>query len=128
MNTKAAVILLSGVLFACAPPPAPAPTPSPSPPPAPPPPAAVSTREVITGRHIVSIRAVNCQTLLSLSEDDRAAASMFYIGYTASRIRRATIDVAELSGLDAAALGYCTTYPSWPAATAFYKAFVNNGR
>jgi hypothetical protein len=52
------------------------------------------------GRHIVSIRTVNCQTLLSLSEDDRAAASMFYIGYTASRIRRATIDVAELSEVE----------------------------
>jgi hypothetical protein len=127
MNTKAAAVLLSGMLFACAPP-APAPTPSPSPPPAPPPPAAASTGEVITGRHIVSIRAVSCETLLSLAEDDRASASMFYIGYTASRRNRATIDVAEVSGLEAAALGYCAAYPNWPAATAFNRAFVDNGR
>jgi hypothetical protein len=124
MNTKAAVVLLSGVLFACAQP-APAPTPSPSPPP---PPPAASTGEVITGRHIVSIRTVSCETLLSLAEDDRASASMFYIGYTASRRRQAKIDVAEVSGLEAAALGYCAAYPNWPAATAFNRAFVDNGR
>jgi hypothetical protein len=78
--------------------------------------------------HIVTIRAVSCQALLSLSEDDRASASMFYIGYTAERRKQAKIDVAEVSGLEAAALGYCAAYPNWPAATAFNKAFIDNGR
>jgi hypothetical protein len=125
MNTKAAVVLLSGMLFACAQS-APAPTPSP-PPPAPLPPAAASTGQVITGRHIVPIRAASCETLLSLSEDDRASASMFYIGYTASRRGLHRIDVSELDDLNAAALGYCTRYPNRPAATAFYKAFADKG-
>jgi hypothetical protein len=82
----------------------------------------------MTERHIVTIRVVQCDALLKLSEDDRASASMFYIGYTASRRRQAKIDVAEVSGLEAAALGYCAAYPTWPAATAFNKAFADNGR
>jgi hypothetical protein len=82
----------------------------------------------MTEQHIVTIRAVRCDALLKLAEDDRASASMFYIGYTASRRGRARIDVAELSGLEAAALGYCAAYPNWPAATAFNKAFADNGR
>jgi hypothetical protein len=124
MNAKAAVVLLSGVLFACAPP---APAPSP-PPPAPAPAPAASADDVMREHHVVTIRAVNCQALLTLPEDDRASASMFYIGYTANRRRQAKIDVAEVSGLEAAALGYCAEYPNWPAATAFNRAFADNGR
>lgn len=53
---------------------------------------------------------------------------MFYIGYTVSRRKRAEIDVADLSGLEAAALRYCAAYPDWPAAVAFNRAFADNGR
>jgi hypothetical protein len=123
MNAKATVILLSGMLFACAPvAPAPAPTP-PAPAPAP-----VTEMGPEQQHHVVTIRAATCQALLSLSEDDRASASMFYLGYTASRRRQAKIDVAEVSGLEAAALGYCAAYPNWPAAVAFNTAFADNGR
>jgi hypothetical protein len=125
MNAKVSVVLLSGMLFACAPP---APVPAPPPPPPPAPPAPVAADDVMSQHHVVTIRAVNCQAFLNLSEDDRATASMFYIGYTANRRKQAKIDVAEVSGLEAAALGYCTQYPNWPAATAFNKAFADNGR
>jgi hypothetical protein len=125
MNAKVSVVLLSGMLFACAPP---APAPSPPPPPPAPAPAPAAADDVISQHHIVTIRAVNCQALLSLPEDDRASASMFYIGYTANRRKQAKIDVAEVAGLEAAALGYCTEYPNWPAATAFNRAFADNGR
>jgi len=121
MNIKAAAVLLSGVLFACAPAPAP-----PAPAPAAPAPAPVA--EAPLPHRIVTIRAVDCDTLLRLAEDDRAAASMFYIGYTAQRRNRATIDVADLSGLEAAALSYCAAHPAWPVATAFLRAFADNGR
>jgi len=121
MNKKAAVVLLSGTLFACAPVPAPAPAP-----PAPPPAAPVA--DTTMDHHIVMIRTVNCEALLKLSEDDRASASMFYLGYTASRRGQGKIDIAEISGLEAAALGYCAAYPNWPAAVAFMKAFADNGR
>jgi hypothetical protein len=78
--------------------------------------------------NIVTIRRVNCEALLKLPEDDRASASMFYLGYTASRRRQGKIDIAEVAGLEAAALGYCAAYPDQPAATAFMKAFADNGR
>jgi hypothetical protein len=120
MNAKAAVVLVSGLLFACAPAPAPAP--------APPPPAAPAPESAMTEHHVVAIRGVRCDALLKLSEDDRASASMFYIGYTASRRGQGKIDVAELSGLEAAALGYCVAHPDWPAATAYSKSFADNGR
>ena len=122
MNGKAAFLLAGvfslGILSACQPTPAPAP----------PPPPAPAPESAMTAHHVVAIRNVRCDALLKLSEDDRASASMFYIGYTASRRRQAHIDVAELSGLEAAALGYCAAYPNWPAAVAFNKSFADNGR
>jgi hypothetical protein len=123
MNKKAAVVLLSGMLFACAPMP-----PSPAPPPPLPAPPVAPAADTSQEHHIVPIRMVNCQALLNLSEDDRASASMFYLGYTASRRGRAKIDIAEVSGLEAAALGYCEAHPDQPAAAAFMKAFADNGR
>jgi len=122
MKGKAAIVLLSGVLLACAPEPAPAPAP---------PPAqaqAAPAAEPMPEHHIVTIRAVSCDALLKLAEDDRASASMFYLGYTAQRRGQRRIDVAEISGLEAAALGYCTENPGWPAATAFMRSFADNGR
>ena len=53
---------------------------------------------------------------------------MFYIGYTASRRGQRRIDIAEVEGLEAAAIGYCAAHPGQPAATAFMKAFSDNGR
>src|ERR1700722_12692644 len=120
MNKKAAVVLLSGVLFACAPLPTPAP---PVPPAAPPAPSAAPVAEAPPDHRIVAIRTVNCEALLELSEEDRASASMFYLGYTASRRGQGNIDIAEVSRLEAAALGYCAAYPNRPAAVAFMKAF-----
>jgi hypothetical protein len=119
MKGKAAIVLLSSTLFACA-----QPAPS-APPPASAPPAAVAPS---LGHNVVTIRAVNCDAFLSLSEDDRASASMFYIGYTASRRGQSRIDIAEVEGLEAAALGYCAAHPDQPAASAFMKAFRDNGR
>jgi len=126
MKKIATAALLSGLLVACAPQPAPAPAPTPPPAAAPAPEPSLTA----AGRasRIVAIRAVKCETLLTLSEEDRAAASMFYIGYTASQRRRGKIDVAELSGIEAAALGYCATFPNAPTAAAFNNAFADNGR
>jgi hypothetical protein len=125
MNTKAVVVLLSGVLFACAPTPPPAP---PAPPAAPPAASEAPAADAPQEHHIVMIRTVNCQALLMLSEEDRASASMFYLGYTASRRGLRKIDIADVSGLEAAALGYCAANPAQPAAVAFLKAFAKKGR
>src|SRR5689334_10928955 len=106
MTGKTVVVLLSGLLVACAQtqspeataPPEPAqalaatPAPAPAPPqaapqiPAPAPPQAPAA-EVAPVDHVINIERAGCEDLLRLSPEDRAAASMFYIGYQASRSR-----------------------------------------
>ena len=87
MNGKTAAVLLSGLLVACAqtqPPEATAPA-APSPPAAPAPAAApASAAESAPVDHIVNIQRALCGDLMRLAPDDRAAATMFYIGYQAS--------------------------------------------
>ena len=124
MNGKTAAVLLSGLLVACAqtqPPEATAPA-APSPPPAPaaaPPPTAESGPV----DHIVSIRGALCGDMLRLAPDDRAAATMFYIGYQASRFRARTINVAVIPSIEAQALTYCEENPDRPVVQAFAEAY-----
>jgi len=85
MNGKTAAVLLSGLLVACAqtqPQEATAPS-APSPPPAPAA-APASAAESAPVDHIVNIQRALCGDLMRLAPDDRAAATMFYIGYQAS--------------------------------------------
>lgn len=143
MNGKTAAVLLSAVLAACAqtpppqvaassassPPPAPAAAPTPPPAPAPSaipaaapaqPPAATSAPT----DHIVNIREASCQNLLRLSPEDRAAASMFYVGYQASRFHARTINVSVIPSIEAQAVTYCQENPNWSAAQAFAEAYL----
>ena len=92
MNGKTAFVLLSGVLSgslcACAQPPEAAAPAAPAPPPvaaAAPAPAPAPVPEPPPGDRWVSIQGATCERLLELSPDDRAAASLFYIGYQAAR-------------------------------------------
>lgn len=121
MNGKIAAVLLSGLLFGCVqpqppqasapPPPAPAPAPVPAPPPPP-------------VDRVVSIQGATCDDLLRLSGDDREAATMFYIGYQASRFRAKIINVSAIPKITSLAVGYCTTYPERPVAGAFANAYA----
>ena len=126
---KPAVVLLSGLLFACvqAPPPA---TPHAPPPPmavAPqPPPAPVA--QPTPGSRRVSIQTARCERLLELPPDDRAAASLFYIGYHAARFRARTINVGAIPDAEAQALEYCEAHPNRPAVEAFRLAFLRTLR
>src|SRR5947207_11357796 len=94
MNWKTSVILLSGLLVACAQTPSPEATAPPEqaqalatapaqPPPSaqPPVPAPAPAAGTAPVDHIVNIRGASCEDLLRLSPEDREAASMFYIGY-----------------------------------------------
>lgn len=127
-HRRVAALVLCGLACACAPQPMPQAAP-PSPPPAPATAAAPPQAEPPVREHrIIRIRSVNCAALLQLAEDDRASASMFYLGYTASRRGRQTIDIADIDGLESAALGYCIAHPRAPAAVAYMQAFRNNGR
>jgi hypothetical protein len=123
MKGKIAVVLLSGLLFACAPmqPPQTASAPPPPPPPPPPAPAAVAAPPA---DRIVAIRRATCERLLQLSNEDRATASMFYIGYQASRFGSRTINVAVLAPILALTIGYCQANPDRPAADAFAAAYA----
>jgi len=126
MNGKTAAILLSGLLVACAqtqpqeaaapaaPPPAPTAAPAPTPAQAP---------AADRADHIVNIREATCQDLLKLAPDDRAAATMFYIGYQASRFRARTINVALIPSIEAQALTYCEENPDRTVVQAFAEAY-----
>jgi len=125
MNGKTAAVLLSGLLVACVqtqPPETPAP---PATPPAPastaaPAPAAESARV----DHIVNIRRASCENLMSLSPEDRAAASMFYIGYQASRLRGRTINVGVIPSIEEQAINYCEENPDRTVIQAFARAYL----
>jgi len=127
MNGKIAVVLLSGSLLACvqaqppaatvaAPPPAPAPSPTQV--------AAAVAAPVPAGNRYVTIRSARCSTLLGLPEDDRAAASLFYIGYQASRLGARSINVNAIPDAESEAFNYCQTFPNRTVAEAFAKAFL----
>jgi len=125
MNGKTAAVLLSGLLVACAqtqPQEATAPA-APSPPPAPAA-APASAADLGPVDHIVSIRGALCGDLMRLAPDDRAAATMFYIGYQASRFRARTINVAVIPSIEAQALIYCEENPDRPVVEAFAEAYL----
>ena len=117
MKLAMAGIAVCSALVACAPmtatvtqPPAPAAA-SATPAPEPKPPQAE--------HRVVLIRAVPCADLLRGSQDDRAAAAMFYLGYGEARLGRSSIDIGDVEGLVAASLDGCARNPNEPAATAF---------
>lgn len=128
MNGKTAAVLLSGLLAACVQPPAP----EASAPPAPAPPAAVAraqppapaaTAAAPRRDHIVSIQGAGCEDLLRLAPDDRYAASMFYIGYQASRSRARSINVGVIPSIEAQAVTYCEQNPGRRVADVFAEAY-----
>lgn len=127
MNSKTTAVLLSGLLFACAqtqPPQAAAPSPPAASAPGPEAGAAPAPAKSAPPNHIVNIRGARCQDLVRLSPEDRAAASMFYIGYQASRIRATTINVGVISSIEDQALIYCQENPDEPVAQAFAQAYL----
>lgn len=129
MNRKTVLVLLSGVLSgslcACVQPPAAAPaapTPPPVAAPAPaPPPAPVA--EAPPANRWVSIQGATCERLLELSPDDRAAASLFYIGYQAAHFRSSAVNVAAIPNAEKWAESYCAEHPGQPAVEAFRQAY-----
>jgi len=130
MNGKTAFVLLSGVLSgslcACVQPPQAAAPAAPAPPPvaaAAPAPAAAPVAEPPPSNRWVSIQAATCERLLELSPDDRAAASLFYIGYQAARFRSRTINVGAIPDAEEWASSYCAEHPGQPAVEAFRQAY-----
>lgn len=136
---KTIITPMLGLLVACAqmqPPEATAPTPSPpgqvaappSPQAAAPAQAQAAAAAPATGDHIVDIQRASCQDLLSLSPEDRDAASMFYIGYQASRFRTRTINVGTIPSIEGQAITYCSENPARTVFQAFAEAYSRNRR
>jgi HdeA/HdeB family len=124
MKAKLAAVLLSGLLVACVQTQPPEATTPPAPPaqtqaPAPAQAAAVPA----PADHIVNIRRARCEDLLGLAPEDRAAASMFYIGYQASRLRASTINVGVIPSIEEQAITYCEENPDRTVAQAFAHAY-----
>ncbi len=133
MNGKTAFVLLSAVLSgslcACVQPPdAAAPAAPPPPPVAAPAPAPAPVAEPTPSNRWVSIQEATCERLLELSPDDRAAASLFYIGYQAARFRSRAINVAAIPNAEEWADSYCAEHPGRPAVEAFRQAYLQTLR
>ena len=129
MNGKTAFVLLSSVLSgslcACVQPPDAAAPAAPTPPPVPAPaPAPAPVAEPTPSNRWVSIQEATCERLLELSPDDRAAASLFYIGYQAARFRSRAINVAAIPNAEEWADSYCAEHPGRPAVEAFRQAYL----
>jgi hypothetical protein len=81
------------------------------------------TPPLTPGNRRVSIQGATCERLLELSADDRAAASLFYIGYQAARFGSRTINVAAIPNAEEWAYSYCAEHPGRPAVEAFRQAY-----
>ena len=125
MNAKLGVLLLSGLLFACAPTPPPPPAPAPA---AAPGPAAAPAPAAAAVNRFVSIQGAKCGELLALALDDREEASMFYVGYSARRYGARSINVGLIPSIIGLALDYCQAEPNRTVASAFAEAYTETRR
>jgi hypothetical protein len=128
LAAKLAIIGLAAgtLLAACAPDPAPAPALVPAaPPPAPPPP---SPPEPAPSTTPFVIRTLSCADLLGASNDDRAAASMFIIGYRAGMTRTRSLSISQIQAIEEAALQNCAANMNMTAIAAFARAFATTPR
>jgi hypothetical protein len=115
------------LLAACAPPSAPPPMPAPPPPPtaaAPPPPAP----EMAASTAPIPIRTLSCADLLGANDDDRAAASMFFVGYQAASTGVHNLSIAQIQAIEEKALSICAAHSAMPAARAFHTAILTRGK
>jgi HdeA/HdeB family len=105
-----------------APPPAPAAPTSEAAPPNPP--RVTSDAQVAPKRWDVD--RVRCSDLLGASDDDRAAAAMFYYGYLAAKAGIHVIDVSQIDGNIKKVMDRCGAVPNITVPRAFRQALVHH--
>src|SRR5215831_11512501 len=126
MRLRLPAALLACCLAACAQPPAPqqqAAPPPPSPPPeasSPPEPRVTSEAQIAPGRWDVD--RVRCSDLLGASDDDRAAAAMFYFGYLAAQTATRVVDVRKIDENIGKVMKQCAATPNMTVPRAFRQA------
>lgn len=108
--------------FACAgPPAASAPPRPPAAPPPRPPEAAASTAPI-------PFRTLPCAEIIGTSDDDRAVASIFCLGYQAAVSYAPNPSIAQIQAIDGKALSICAATPQMPAVRAFHAAIRTHAR
>lgn len=129
MRRELMAVLLTCCLAACtqsSAPPQQAAAPPPvtaSPPPEaalPPVPRVTSEAQIAPGRW--DVVRVRCSDLLGASDDDRAAAVMFYYGYLAAKAGIRVIDVNEIDGNVRKVMDRCAAAPNITVPQAFREA------
>jgi hypothetical protein len=101
-----------------------APSPGPA---APPPEAAPPTAPRVTSEAQIApkrweVERVRCSDLLGASDDDRAAAAMFYFGYLAAKAGIHVIDVSKIDGNVRKVMDRCAAAPNETVPQAFRQA------
>jgi HdeA/HdeB family len=129
MKKEFLCIALAFCLAACAqspasPPAAVATAPPPEAPP-PPPPRPTSEAQIAPGRW--DVERVRCSDLLGASDDDRAAAAMFYYGYLAAKAGIHVIDVSQIDGNVKKVMDRCAAAPGTTVPQAFRQALARRG-
>jgi hypothetical protein len=128
MISKLTYIALPALLLAACAQPSP---PPPAAPPAPPPPAAAPpppAPEPAASTAPIPIRTLGCAELLGASDDDRAAASMFFIGYQAAASGVRNLSIAQIQAIEGKALSICAAHQAMPAVRAFHTAVLTRGK
>lgn len=91
--------------------------------PTPPPPAAApaaSDAQIAPGKW--NVERARCSDLLGASDDDRAAAAMFYYGYLAAKAGIHVIDVSQVDGNVSKVMSECAASPNLTVLQAFRQA------
>lgn len=117
-----AIGLATILLTACAPVPPQAP-----PPPAPPPEAAAAEpAEPPEPPRLAKtdVRKMTCATLTATSDDDKAYASTFLLGYRSALSHTHTIEVKQIEAVEEAALADCASKPDAMASKVFAVALA----
>jgi HdeA/HdeB family len=120
---SAAVLALCLAACAAQPPP---PAAAPAPPAAPPAPMAVAPPPVASDARVAShrwnVERVRCSDLLGASDEDRAAAAMFYFGYLAAKAGIHIVDVSRIDDNIAKVMRQCAAAPNLTVPQAFLEA------
>jgi hypothetical protein len=124
MMQKDLAIVLLACCLACAQPSAAqqqsAPPAAPAAPPETSPPRVTSDAQVAPKRW--DVERVRCSDLLGATDDDRAAAAMFYYGYLAAKAGIHIIDVSQIDGNIKKVMDRCGAAPNETVPQAFRQA------
>jgi len=85
-------------------------------------PRATSEAQIAPGHWDVD--HVRCSDLLGASDDDRAAAAMFYYGYLAAKAGIHVIDVSKIDGNVKKVMDRCAAAPNVTVPQAFRQALA----